>query len=182
MVRIPIITHRSWTWTFSWILTFIHGNGWKNCLSLKLVVQKQFLWKEPCSQRSKGLSCPKEHSCSQEKKGLKLLPNNHVHEKTKLKLLQGTTIFFKAKKLLLFKNMIILWGENGLSFSLGQLKLLLLGDIIVPWEKHNFLKEQWTFLKERPKFLEETYVSNILQSQSSHVYYYICLWLIIGKV
>jgi hypothetical protein len=57
-------------------------------------------------------------------------------------LLQGTTIFFKAKKLLLFKNMIILWGENGLSFSLGQLKLLLLGDIIVPWEKHNFLKEQ----------------------------------------
>jgi hypothetical protein len=30
--------------------------------------------------------------------------------------------------------MIVLLGKNGSSFSLGQLKLLLLGDIIVPWE------------------------------------------------
>ncbi len=70
-------------------------------------------------------------------------------------------MFSKEKELLLLNNMIVLWGKNGLSFSLGQLKLLLLGDIIVPWGKCNFHEEQWTFLKERPKFLEETYVSNI---------------------
>jgi hypothetical protein len=36
-------------------------------------------------------------------------------------------MFSKEKELLLFKNMTLLWGKNGLSFSLGQLKLLLLG-------------------------------------------------------
>jgi hypothetical protein len=51
-------------------------------------------------------------------------------------------MFSKEKELLLLNNMIVLWGKNGLSFSLGQLKLLLLGDIIVPWGKCNFHEEQ----------------------------------------
>jgi hypothetical protein len=46
-------------------------------------------------------------------------------------------MFLKDKELVL-KNMIVLWGKNGLSFCLGQHKLLLLEDIIVPWEKCNF--------------------------------------------
>jgi len=70
----------------------------KNC-PLKLVVQEQFLRKEPCFQRSKGLSYPEEQSCSQEKKRLSL-GNNHVPKKINLKLLQGTTMLLKEKEFL----------------------------------------------------------------------------------
>ncbi len=35
---------------------------------LKLIAQKYFFQKEPCSRRSKGLSCPKEQSCFGKKK------------------------------------------------------------------------------------------------------------------
>jgi hypothetical protein len=45
----------------------------KNKLSInnfsKLITQEQFLQKEPCSQGNNGLSCPREQSCSQGKKG-----------------------------------------------------------------------------------------------------------------
>ncbi len=64
-------------------------------------------------------------------------------------------------KLLLLGDMIVPQGKKGLSCSMGQLKLLLLRDMIVPQRKNNFPKEQWTFPKERFKFFEKTYVSNI---------------------
>jgi len=40
---------------------------------LKLIAQKYFFQKEPCSQGSKGLSCPKKQSCFGRKKRFKLV-------------------------------------------------------------------------------------------------------------
>jgi hypothetical protein len=45
-------------------------------------------------------------------------------------------------KLLLLGDMIVPQGKKGLSCSMGQLKLLLLRDMIVPQRKNNFPKEQ----------------------------------------
>ncbi len=58
-------------------------------------------------------------------------------------------------------DMFVPKGKKNLRCSSGQLKLLF-GDMIIPWWKANFLKEQWTSPRERPKFPEKTYVLKLL--------------------
>jgi hypothetical protein len=51
-----------------------------------------------------------------------------------------------------------------------------------PWKKAQVPKEKGTFSRERPKFPRETYVPNLLQSQSLQFLFYMLLWPIIEKV
>jgi len=50
-------------------------------------------------------------------------------------------MFSGDKKLFLSKYRIVLQEKKGLNCSLGQLKLIFLEDMIVPWGKANFFEE-----------------------------------------
>jgi hypothetical protein len=72
--------------------------------------------------------------------------------------------------------------NKSLSCSLGQLKLLLPWDMILTWGKTNFLKEQWISPREGPSSLGKHMFQFFLQSQSSHIGFYISLQPIVRKV
>ncbi len=72
--------------------------------------------------------------------------------------------------------------NKSLSCSLGQLKLLLPWDMILTWGKTNFLKEQWISPREGPSSLGKHMFQFFVQSQSSHISFYISLQPIVRKV